>query len=512
MQKNYHEAGDEMQPFLMKGVGKHTLVYGAGILLSKALSVVMLPVYTRYLTPADYGVMGLIQMTLDIAALIAGGQIAQGIFRFYHKAQDERGKLEVVSTALLGLGVSYLAVGAMAFLSAEFLSRVVFASAVHAHLIRLASAALGLEAFLLVPLAYARVRDRSLLFVGVSAGKLLLAASLNVLFIVGMGMGPAGVFTSTLITNTVVGLAFSAWLVSQVGMRPSASALRSLVRYGLPLVVTTIATFLATFGSRYFLQASDGEATVGIFNLAYEFGFLLAVVGYLPFHQVWGPKRFEIATRLDRDTILARGFLYANVLLLTTAVGIVLFVQPALQIMSDPGFHGAARFVPLILVAYIFQSWGHTQDIGILVRERTEFITLADWTAAAVAMTGYATLIPRYHSWGAAIAAVLAFSVRYGLTYRFSQRLWRVEYQWAPVLRLAALATAVSLAAIILPGMGILASVGVRVVLLALYLVGAWNLGVLAETERSSVRHALSRLLARRTRLRQPRMREHGAD
>ena len=189
----------------------------------------------------------------------------------------------------------------------------------------------------------------------------------------------------------------------------------------------------------YFLERTAGTADVGIYNLAYQFGFLLAVVGYLPFDQVWGPKRFEIATPDNRDDLLARGFIYANVLLLTTAIGIVLFVKPVLAVMSDPAFHGAAALVPLILIAYVFQSWAKAQDIGILVREKTEYLTLANWIAALTALAGYWFLVPRYHGWGAASATVVAFGLRYALTFAFSQRLWRVEYRWAPVLRLLAL-------------------------------------------------------------------------
>ena len=66
----------------MSRVGRHTLIYGAGMMLSRAISFVMLPVYTRYLTPADYGVMELIGTTLDLIAIIAGARIAAGIFRF----------------------------------------------------------------------------------------------------------------------------------------------------------------------------------------------------------------------------------------------------------------------------------------------------------------------------------------------------------------------------------------------------------------------------------------------
>jgi O-antigen/teichoic acid export membrane protein len=166
------------------------------------------------------------------------------------------------------------------------------------------------------------------------------------------------------------------------------------------------------------------------------------------------------------------------------AVGITLFVGDLLRVMSDPGFHAAADVVPLILVAYVLQSWAQAQDIGILVRERTEYVTLANWIAAGVALAGYWYLVPRYLEWGAAVATLAAFVVRYGFTYFFSQRLWHVEYRWTPVLRLVGLAVAVGLVGVFLPDLRIWESVAVRTLLFGVYLVGVWTLGVLTDRER----------------------------
>src|SRR5436853_2534598 len=94
----------------LRGIARHSLVYALGLLLSKVVSFVMLPIYTRYLTPGDYGVMELIGMTLDIIAMIAGAGMATGIFRYYHKAESEAERLSVVSTALQMLASSYLIV------------------------------------------------------------------------------------------------------------------------------------------------------------------------------------------------------------------------------------------------------------------------------------------------------------------------------------------------------------------------------------------------------------------
>jgi len=264
--------------------------------------------------------------------------------------------------------------------------------------------------------------------------------------------------------------------------------LGDLVRYGVPLMGMQVATFMATFSDRFFLNAYSDEGTVGIYGLAYQFGFLLAVVGFTPVDMVWGPKRFEVARRSDADRVLAQGFVIGNLLLITVAVGICLYVSPVLRIMATPEFFPAADFVPLILIAYVLQSWAGVQDIGILLKEKTQYLTLANLVSAVVAVTGYAVLVPRYFAWGAAIATVASFATRYVLTYWFAQRLTFIQYRWSPVMVLVGWGLALCGIALTLPEMGVWSLLAVRTGFVAVYFIGLWFLPILQEDERDLAR------------------------
>ena len=49
-------------------LGRHSLVYGIGGLVSRVVAVLLLPVYTHYLTPADYGTVSYTHLTLPTKA------------------------------------------------------------------------------------------------------------------------------------------------------------------------------------------------------------------------------------------------------------------------------------------------------------------------------------------------------------------------------------------------------------------------------------------------------------
>lgn len=476
----------ESRDILFKGVARHSLIYVVGILAGRAVSILMLPIYTRFLTPADYGTLALINLTLEFITLLAGAKLALGVFRFYHKAGTPRERDELVSTGFLLVGGMYSVVGLGTVLAAAPLSRLIFGSADQTILFQVAAGNVAFSALLIVPLALARVQDRSTFFVAANLIKLGLQVAFVVLFLVVMDLGVLGVLIGNFVANLAAGTALTVWLYRTVRLSWTLKAARDLSRYGLPLMATKVATFFSTFSDRFFLQAAADETVVGLYNLAYQFGFILVMLGFTPVDLIWGPKRFDIARQEDGRVVLSRAFVLINVLLISVAVAICLFAEDLLRVMATPEFYPAAQVVPILVTAYVLYAWGHMLDIGILVSERTEYVTFANFVASGVAVLGYWLLIPRFLAWGAAAVTLLTFVIQVSLLYAFSQRLWRIEYPWRPVMVLVAWAVLIPGAALALPEMSLGKSVALKAALGVLYLLGVWCLPILEVGERQS--------------------------
>jgi O-antigen/teichoic acid export membrane protein len=232
-----------------------------------------------------------------------------------------------------------------------------------------------------------------------------------------------------------------------------------------------------TFGDRFFLQPSRGLAAVGIYSFAYQFGFLMYSAAITPFSQAWTPRRYELVTepRPLRDRLYRSGLMNLTLLGVTGCVGIALFVHPMLRIMSKADYLPAADLVPIILVAYLVQGWWTEVQFGINVSEQTRYLTYAVWISVAVVLVLYATLIPVFGAYGAAIATLVAFVVRFGLTYRFSQRLWVVDYDWKRPLALVALGLITVIPSYFLRLDGLYAEVGTMCALFAAYSAVVWT-------------------------------------
>jgi O-antigen/teichoic acid export membrane protein len=477
--------------FRMGGLGRHSLVYAAGIIATKAVSFLMMPIYTRLLSPADYGVLQLIVMFLEVLSIFAGSRIAYGIFHFYHKAADEEARRKVLSTVLLLLCATFGVAAIVSVLAAPQIAIAVFGEAgQYSTYVRLGALSMACESLIVVPNALFQLQQRSIRFVTFSLLRLGLQVGLNLLFLIPLRLGVTGVLLTGVISNLLVGGFLAAQLLWTVKPRFEWTAARQFLRFGIPLVVMQVATFTFTFADRYFLNKAGDTTAVGLYALAYQFGFLVGTIGYIPIEMVWDPQRFAVARRPDRDVIYARVFIYINIVLISAAVGLSLFVGDVLRVIADPAFHAAATFVPVIVGAYVFQAWGTFFNIGIMLKERTHYWTLANWAAAAVAVGGYLVLIPRYLAWGAAITVVASLGTRFWLTHLFSQRLLPIRYEWGPVLRLIVIAVALASVGALAPTLGIVSSVTVHTVLFGLYSLLVWRL-ILTASDRAAARSLL---------------------
>jgi O-antigen/teichoic acid export membrane protein len=481
----------------LRRVGSQTAVYTVGVLVARAFSFLLLPVYTRYLSPADYGIIQLVDLTFDVLTLVAGTRIASGLFHFHEKATSPAEKNAVLSTTMLALAAAYTVVALAAALFATALSEMISGTTEHALLIRIAATSFVFQGLLIVPLAEIRRREKPRLFIAVNIGKLAVQAALNVFFLVVMGYGVLSMFLSTLITSAVLGVALTVYFLRQTGVGFSGGVLRDLVRFGLPLVATQAATIFTTFGDRFFLRRAvddafpadltAGVAAVGIYALAYQFAFLLATVALDPFTSVWHPVRFKFAKQENRDEIFARAFVMLNVMLVTVGVGIGLFVHDILTILAAPAFRSASEYVPVLLLAYVVASWPAALDTGIMLKERNGLITLANWAAAAVALVGYIVLIPLFFGWGAVWITLAAALTRHIIIYRASQRLWPIRYDWSPIGKLLVMGTLLVGLRMLMPDYGIVVSLAVSTGLLAIYAAMLWYSDILPMSIRGSL-------------------------
>ena len=446
----------------VKSVTKHFLVYGVGNVLSKIAGFILIPVYTHYLATSEYGTLELLELTTYVVGMFLAVGISESVMRFYYDSDEPDKRLEVVSTALLWIwGVSLFGVVWLLLLSAD-ISLLVFNNSGNADLFRLIFLSMTFGLVSEIPLSFIRAQQKSLLFTAISVSRLIVNVGLNVLFIVGFGWGIRGIILSGLITHGLIGVLLSVYVFRLTGFSFSVAKLKNMVKYGIPYIPSGLGMFVIHFVDRFLLQRFTSLSEVGIYSLGYKFGMMLNPLVNEPFFSIWKPKMFELAEKEDARKIYSVMFTYFLFIEIFLALGISILMKDVLVIISAPAYHGAYKVVPLILLSYVL--WGSflQVEIGILLKKKTRYIAYVVAVSAGVNLALNFFLIPRIGIWGAAFSTLASFGITTVLTYVISNRIYRVQYQFARIFKLLALALVLYLASLGISTDSVLSSILVK--------------------------------------------------
>lgn len=477
-----------MKSELKKTIG-HSGIYTLGIVLNRMISIAMLPVYTRYLTPADYGVLELLEITVDVVSIVAGLGILNGLSKYYYLLESEEERNKLVSTLFVLVIVFYLAGCMMGGASSRLLSTLVFKGEQYSNLIALSFLNLFLQIVFHANMSYLLTQKRSLSFIVFSSLNLGLKLALNVLFVIYLRMGVIGVLYSAAISYIVLDGIMTFKTFSRVGFHFSRETSKGLIKFGYPFVLSGLCAFLTTYSDRFFLNHYTDLRTVGIYSLGYKFGFLLMMFPVQPMMSIWMVQRFELVKNEDSTKIFNKFLSWFVIVILTVALAISLFIRDVLQVMSAPAFWEAYKIVPIILLAYFFQACTDFFDFGIYHSGKTKHMAYGTFIAAIVVIALNFLLIPKFGIYGAAWATLIGFIARLIYYYQASQTLYKIEFQFRKPLVTLSLAALVCMVNIVIAGKfsylsNKMVSLSFSVILLLLFLTSLFVLHIIDKDER----------------------------
>ncbi len=414
-------------------VSRNASIYGIGTLLRHMTALVMLPIYTRYLEPADYGAIEMLTMALEIAGILVGLRISQAMFRFYLLEEDENKKKLVVSTVFIAAVVlSVVGVAALEALS-TLLVTVLFGNSLYLTEFRLFTITLVTMAISNTGMVFIQAQQRPVLYVVISLLTLLLQVSGNIYFVVYKELHVLGVVYSALISGFVTSTVLTFFVVRRVGLRINMQLLSRLAQFVYPLVAASLAGFYVAYSDKYFLRLFGDLSSVGLYALAGRLASITATF-YDTFNQSWSAARFEIYKQDNFRKIFDQVFKLITVASVLVASGLIMFSKDVIHFMTDESYHDALKIVPLFVLAVLVRLYVPFFNFGILLTEQTKYLAYASWVKAVVSTILYLLLIPLYGITGAVTALLISNLVETVYVYLKSQELFNMGLNFWPVL------------------------------------------------------------------------------
>ena len=413
-------------------VMRATAVYAAVTIAQRGLPLLLLPIYTRALSPAEYGELGvLLAVSVGLSFLFSFGQevaLFRQLFKIGGEAEGRRRLLETSASLLLAVPLAAAAVLAVPGLLVVY--GWLNVDRLDLGLVLLYSA-LYVSATVL-PFTVLRAEERLRSFIRLNAFMTVVTTALTVTLVVWLDWGVTGWFAGA-------GLAVLATWTMSMRILPWPRNLKlhrdmmgELLRIGLPLIPHQLSLWGLFLANRIMLVGLATKAQVAIFTLA---ATLALPVTFLAGAVVYGifPSYGQAAEDPAQRTTLPPIVTAQVTAVVSLGVTVALIGPLFCTLLFPPVYAPAATLLPVIALGYALGAlYAVPLAAAALLVGRTNFAWVATVLAAGANVGVLYAMVPAYGLEGAAVAVCVGNAALFLGTVLYSRFVARgvLAYQW----------------------------------------------------------------------------------
>ena len=395
----------------------------------------LLPIYTRYLTPADYGIVSSMQVLNTILAVVFTLAIERSVYRLYWDYKTEKEKKDYLGSMVVALGCIATIVLTLLFLFKGFVG-LIYKSIPFYPFYVYAILTAYFSVFGLVPKIYLQLKQKAGSFVILSIMQFVANTAFILWFIVGLKAGAEGMLKGQMIGCGIMLPVFLFIGFKIINFTVNPSILKESLKFSLPMIPALLSAWVLNLSDRIFIERYFSLADVGIYSLGYKIaGLVLILAG--AFNVAYEPVFYKLANSNDQVAAQKQLFSYNN----TYAMGVLLicflvslFAKEGVVIFLDARYADAYKIVPIIALAYFVSLVGGLMNRSIYQEKKTVAMMLIMVSGALLNIALNFLLVPTLGAYGAAYATVLSYTGMFTVEYWYAKKCYFIDYDWNKIM------------------------------------------------------------------------------
>ncbi|MEZ5850085.1 MAG: oligosaccharide flippase family protein [Hyphomicrobiaceae bacterium] len=415
------------------------VLYVLSVAFDKGFALLTIPLAAAYLAPAEFGRLDVAVSLVEVAGLVLALAHGESLLRFASTALDEPARRRV-SAEFLGSGLLLAGVlgAGLQFAAGPLVSALSIGIDMTA--MRWALGGATVMSLIDMPLMWWRLHQRAkALFAFSLLRSLVQVAAMWIVF--AMGYGAEGVLMSNALIAISIAAVLTVLQFRSHGVALSAGGLQRAAFYGLPLVVSGLATFAVGNLSRWFLSGRVSDVDIAYLALATKLG-LATSLALQPFSLWWIAQRMRVFNEPDGARRSALHWGQGVIILLAGAYGVCLAGPVFIHLVLPASYQAAALLLPAAVLVCVLNELSTLTNVGSHLRTTGLAVMTINIAGAIAAVIGYGLLIPRFGALGALFAMMLGHATRLVLFAADGHIVAPIPY---PAMRAGAVAVGVAL-------------------------------------------------------------------
>ena len=404
-------------------------IYFAGNILSKLVAFFLLPLYTIYISPEQYGEYDLVLTFINLVAPVAFFQIWDGMFRYSFDSDKTTDKYKVINN-----GIVVFAAGIVLYI-------LLFGILYHFYHFQYWLDAIIYGLLFAVQYVFsfaARIFLNNVLFVSSGIVNTLITAIVNVVLIVTFKWDVRSLYVAASIgcVLQIIMIEAKLKLVSHFRLVDiEKSVCKQLLQFSFPLCLATISYWLLSGFTRVSIVNNLGASENGQFAVASRFASIITIIVNV-FQFAWNEIAYLMSNDLNRKQKYSESI---NLLFKTIVLGsaiLCLIIKPVYPYMIDSKYASALILVPVTIIGVAFNSMAGFLGTFFMAEKKTNHILYTTLCVAALNCSAYYLFIQKWALMGAASILTISFLILMILRLIILSRKFDVQFDYRNMLYL----------------------------------------------------------------------------
>lgn len=417
----------------LRQFGKESLVYGIGYISIRAVSFLLLPLFTNILSKEEYGIYALIFTFIAFSQVFYNYGLDSALMKYYVKNSED--KQTVCTTIIASITLTTILFSGLFWIFALPISDF-FLGTTQPLFIKIAALILFFDAYSFRTIIIIRSNNQSYRYLFITMTNVIITFCANLVLVAKFQMGVTGALYGTLLASMFTFLLTTPTIIQYINFSKfSTKKLKMLLQFALPIFPAIIFKIIMEMSDRYILLWMTNVETVAVYSAGYKIGSLMLFL-INGFQLGWDPFFLKNENNRDAPQMFSRITLYFSTFLLIIWLFFVLFIDKLIQIrifninMIGEEFWSSSQIIPIVMLGYIFLGFYHLLMPGIFYSNKTKLLPVFRGIGALSNIGLNILLIPKYGATGAAIATAISFGLMLISLYFRANRLFHIPYFW----------------------------------------------------------------------------------
>lgn len=418
----------------MAGILKNTSIYAFGIMIPQIAGFFLLPVYTKFLTPSDYGIVSSMQVLSTIFLVLMTLSLDRSITRLYFDFKSEQEKRDFLGTITISIFTISIIVLALIFIFKGVVEKIYKSVDFYPFYFYLILTVF-FTTYSLIPKLYYQVNEKPGKFVMITLSQFLLSTGFILWYVVIKKDGAEGMLKGNLMASIVILPVMIYVSVRSINFRFRSKIFKESVAFSLPMIPGFLSAWLLNQSDRVFIERYLGLNEVGIYSLAYKLASIVTIVSSA-FNSAYSPIFYKLANTESAKTAKEKLSKFNNIFIIIIMILtflLIFYSKEGVLIFFNPKYAAGYKLIPIVALAMLIGQSQGIYNLMIYQEKKVIQMVLIGVLGGITNLPLNFLLIPKMGAYGAALATLIAFFIMYVAALLYSKKCYYIPLNWRAI-------------------------------------------------------------------------------